>query len=180
MSIAHSGISKWRVLSAALAILVGQGAQAELRLTAQAAYVPAIRYISASSQADYYDGFGFGGMLSIVKPNTDFYASYVYSAQKANYTDIDPGPTESVDQYLGVGVKKYLATGRRAFIQIGGAALLSDTFDSPKFGASIGGGLSWMLGKRLSLGTTTLFSMFPYSGFHRRYLHQSLDFGFSF
>lgn len=152
-----------------------------LELTFQGAYVPSIRFISASGQNDYYDGFGYGAKLSVSGGNfNEFYLSYLFTKQVSNYEDITPGPTYSNDQIIGIGMRRYLADGLRAFLQFEANSVFSNTFDSPKFGGSLGGGFSWMLSRSMSIGFTTLYGFIYYSEMHRRTLRQSVDLGIKF
>jgi hypothetical protein len=153
---------------------------AGVKLSAVGAYVPSVRSITASSQSDYYDGFGYGGMLSLERGQNEFMLNFVMSQQTANYEDISPGPAVSSDQFLSIGARRYLANSHRSFIQVSVLGLFSDNFKSPSVGGTFGGGLAWKLASKINIGVTTVYGFVPYSGMHRRFLMQEIELGLSF
>jgi hypothetical protein len=150
-------------------------------LTPSVAYLAGVRYQNAAGQADYYDGFAYGGRVSFGGAGkAEFFASYYYTNQVANYDNLPVGPISAKEHHLGLGVRKFLANGQRCFLQGQLLGIVSDGFPSPRVGLSLGGGLSWSLMKSLRFGITTLYSFVPYSGFHRRFLTQTFDLGLDF
>ncbi len=172
--------TKSRIIAAAVIALLSAKAEARLRLTAQASYVPSVRHISENDQTDYYDGIGYGGTLSYVKNVNEFILGGLVVPQTANYEDIDPGPVASDEIHMTLAFRRWLQ-GQRAFLQLGAVGIKSNTFDkSLAFGATMGGGLSWKLGRRANIGITNLFSLVPYTGYHRRFLNVNLELGVLF
>jgi len=171
-------IAPRRIIAIALSLAFHQAYAVKIEF--KGAYVPSIRHITEDTLSDYFDGFGYGVAVSFRRGKAnEVYLSYLFTHQVANYSDIAT-PTESTDQIIGLGWKRYLANSRRGFLLFEGTSVLSNTFESPKFGGAVGGGFTWMMGESLSIGISTLFGVILYTGMHRRYLRQSIDLGLTF
>ncbi len=100
-------------------------AHAILKFSGSTGYLASIR--SADGQVDFYDGFSYGGRVALAGPANEFFVSYLYSSQVANYVNVDP-PNESTDQWFSVGMRRFLVGSQRAFLEFAGLMSNSDSF----------------------------------------------------
>jgi hypothetical protein len=160
---------------ALLLVLVQPLATAALKISTSVGYLASVRGLNG--QSDFYDGVSYKARLAFAKKQSEFFLSYLYSNQVANYANVS-SPNKSADHWASLGLRQYLAGNRRSFLEIGGLMARSNTLESG-WGGSVGGGLNWEIG-RFTIGTTTSYTAVFYEGFHRRCLTQTFDLGFIF
>jgi hypothetical protein len=149
---------------------------ARISLRGSYAYSPSVRV--QGGRQDYYDGAAFAGRLGWIHGLDEALLSFHQTRQTANYTDVDP-PTSAVDRMLGLGYRRYLVNGRIVFLEGAAQYAFSNDFDNG-YGFSLGGGVNFNLGSRISFGVTTLYTFLYYENFSRRFLTQSVDLSFIF
>jgi|GEM_PF-2236058 len=164
-------------------LLLGLGAASAAEARVQLRLMPGYSgYVRVrGGQHDLYEGWSFGGRLMFTRGKAGlFFVGYRSLKAQTNYLLI-PDP-EYTDQFVDIGYRRML--GRNAFFEIAGTGVSSksDSKSGFGFGGSFGGGLQFMLGKRLVLGVTTQYSVVqgPVSGDQRRMLTQSADVGVNF
>lgn len=148
----------------------------------QVRFMPSFTAIirARGSQHDLFEGWAYGARLMLAGPKNVYFLGLSQLKAETNYTAIPDPIYKELDFQLGM--RRLL--GNYAFIEVAGNAISSkcDSKSGFGFGGSFGGGLQFLLGKRIVVGVTTQYSVVvgPISGEQRRYGRQSVDLGVNF
>ena len=132
--------------------------------------------------SDFYDGFGYGGSIGLLKKSREYFVSYRYSEQLSNYTNL--AEPSYIDQAFRLGFRYSPAKG--SFVPVfelaGDFALFGGDGSGYGYGFSTGAGLGLRIGKQIQLRSVVELNMLFYSheSLRRRFFNQRFDLAFVF